>query len=214
MNDNPRVILTLAAEADDKFIWDQLQTLQLEMFGAGPVQIKFAYFGAEGALQVRPYITTSWVVDADTMAAIMDRGRTGCVCGCYITINDILEHALRETQQGPVQAVVIIGDRFHGDLDSAIAAAKQLRAAGTRLFVFQQDDRSNKYRVIAEETGGAFFQFNPHVERVARRLPGLLEGITRFAVGGVAALKALEAQGDEPAGLLLEQIAAEQIIHD
>ena len=36
MNDNPRVILTLAAEADDKFIWDQLQTLQLEMFGAGP----------------------------------------------------------------------------------------------------------------------------------------------------------------------------------
>ena len=50
MNDNPRVILTLAAEADDKFIWDQLQTLQLEMFGAGPVQIKFAYFGAEGAL--------------------------------------------------------------------------------------------------------------------------------------------------------------------
>jgi hypothetical protein len=214
MNDSPRVILTLAAEADDKFIWDQLQMLQLEMFGAGPVQIKFAHFGAEGALRVRPYIATRWVTDAATLADIMDRGRAGCVCGCYIKINDILEHALQETQQGPVQAVVIIGDRFHGDLDSAIAAAKQLRAAGTRLFVFQQDDRSNKYRVLAEETGGAFFQFNPHVERVAKRLPGLLEGITRFAIGGVAALKALEAQGDEPAGLLLEQIAAEQITHD
>ena len=142
MNDNPRVILALAAEADDRFIWDQLRTLPLEMFGAGPVQIKFAYFGAEGALQVRPYIATRWVADADALADIMDRGRAGCVCGCSIEINDILEHALQEAQQGPVQAVVIIGDRFHGgDLDSAIAAAKQLRARGTQLFVFQQDDR-------------------------------------------------------------------------
>ena len=68
----------------------------------------------------------------------MDRGRAGCVCGCYIQIGDILEQALRETRQGPVQAVVIIGDRFHGDLDDAVATAKQLRAAGTRLFLFQQ----------------------------------------------------------------------------
>jgi hypothetical protein len=211
-DDRPRMILALASEADDGFaMWDQLKTLQPGMFAAGPVAIKFAYFGAEGALQVRPYIATRWVADADAMADIMDRGRANCVCGCYVEVNDILETALQETRQGPVQAVVIIGDYFHGDLDSAIAVAKQLRAVGTKIFVLQSGvDRSNGYRALAEQVGGALFKFNPHVERVAKRLPGLLKGITHFAVGGVAALEALEAQGDEPAGLLLEQIDAKR----
>src|SRR5262245_14113150 len=70
-----RMILALAAEADDEFIWGQIRTLQPEMFAAGPVQIKFAYFGREGTLQTRPCITTNWVADADDMADIMDRGR-------------------------------------------------------------------------------------------------------------------------------------------
>jgi hypothetical protein len=107
-----RMILALAAETDDEFIWDHIKTLQPEMFAAGPVQIKFAYFGREGALQTRPCITTKWVTDADDMADIMDRGRRGCVCGCYIEIGDILEQALQETRQRPVQAVVIVGDYF------------------------------------------------------------------------------------------------------
>src|SRR5262245_30797848 len=117
MNDRPRMIVALGStsEADDRFIWDRVRTIQTEMFAAGPVAIKFAYFGREGALQTRPYITTSWVTDPDDMAAIMDRGRAGCVCGCYVPITDILEQALRETRQRPIQAVVIVGDCFHGD---------------------------------------------------------------------------------------------------
>ena len=211
MNDDhqdARMILALAAEADDEFIWDQIKTLQTEMFAAGPVQIKFAYFGREGALQTRPYITTRWVTDADDMADIMDRGRAGCVCGCYVQIGDILDQALQETRQGPVQAVVIIGDHFHGDLDDAVATAKQLRAAGTRLFLFQQgrsDPTEHAFRILAEVTGGAYFPFNPHIERVAERLPGMLEAITHFAIGGMAAL---EARDDESAVLLLEQMNA------
>ena len=138
------------------------------------------------------------------MADIMDRGRASCVCGCYVQIGDILEQALRETREGPVQAVVIIGDRFHGDPDDAVAIAKQLRAAGTRLFLFQQC-RSGSPSVrsrLAEVTGGAHFPFNPNIERVAERLPGMLEAITHFAIGGMAAL---EERDDELAGLLLDQ---------
>jgi hypothetical protein len=203
---NARMILALAAETDDRFIWDRIRALQTEMFAAGPVQIKFAYFGREGALQTRPYIATRWVTDADAMADIMDRGRNNCVCGCYVQINDILEHALQETRQEPVQAVVIVGDRFYGDLDAAIATAKQLRAAGTRLFLFQQGRRSERaFKVLAEATGGAYFQFNPHIERVAERLPGILEAVTDFVIGGMAAL---EARGNESAVLLLEQMNA------
>jgi hypothetical protein len=54
-------------------------------------------------------------------------------------------------------------------------------------------------------TGGAYFQFNPHIERVAERLPGMLEAVAHFAIGGMAAL---EARDDESAVLLLEQMNA------
>jgi hypothetical protein len=217
-NPNPRVILALAAEDDDEFIWEQLQTIQADMFAAGPVSIQFAYFGREGVLQTtRPFISTRWAATVDDMVDLMDHARANCVCGCFVQANDILEQALQETRQGPVQAVVIVGDRFYGDLDAAIATAEQLRAAGTRLFLFQRDphrDGSPEFKELAEVTGGAHVPFNPHVERLAKRLPGLLEGVARFAIGGTTALKALEAQGDESAAQLLEQIAAGQITQD
>jgi len=215
MNDQPRVILALATEADDEFIWDRMRTLASEIF-AVPVAVKFAYFGREGALQTRPCITTRWVTDADDWADIVNRGRAGCVCGCYIQTSDILEQALRETRQGPVQAVVVVGDSFHGDLDAAIATAKKLRAAGTRLFLFQQG-RSGRtegaFRALAEVTGGAYHRFNPHVERVAGRLPEMLEAVSHFALGGIGGMSALEARGNESAALLLEQMhAADQAL--
>jgi hypothetical protein len=203
-----RVILALAAERDDGFIWDQLQTIQTEMFAAGPIAIRFGYFAAEGALQTRPFVATRWVTDADDMADLMDHGRADCRCGCFVEIGDILAEALREARQGPVQAVVIFGNHFHGNLDDAIATAKQLGAAGTRLFLFQQGrsgQTEHAFKILAEVTGGAYFAFNPHVERVAQRLPGMLEAVTHLAIGGVPALQALD---NEPAALLLEQMRA------
>jgi len=200
----PRIILALATEADDRFaIWDRIKMIQPEMFAVGPVEVKFAYFGAEGSRQVRPYVATRWVANADDMADILDHGRAGCVCGCYVQVGDILEQALCEGS--PVEAVVIVGDHFHGDLDAAVAAARRLRAAGTRLFLLQQGNSAHTeraFRVLAEANGGACVQFNPYVERVAERLPRMLEAVTQFAVGGEAAL---EARGDEVADLLLEQ---------
>ena len=97
-----KMILALAAETDDRLIWERIKTLQPEMFAGGPVAIKFCYFGIEGALQTRPYITSRWVTDADDMIELMDRGRAACVCGCYVQVGDILERALQETRQGPV----------------------------------------------------------------------------------------------------------------
>ena len=50
MTNDARVILAVAAEADVNFVWDKLKVIQADMFAAGPVSIKFTYFGAEGAL--------------------------------------------------------------------------------------------------------------------------------------------------------------------
>ena len=206
--DDARVILAVAAEANDGFIWDRLKDIQAGMFAAGPVQIKFAYFGREGASQVRPCITTRWITDADDMREIMDRGRANCVCGCFVRVADILEQALQEAKRAPVQAVVIVGDHFSSG-DHAVVLAKQLRNVGTKLFLFQQrshghsSDADHVFRILAEETGGAFFPFNPAVERVAERLPSMLEAVTHFAIGGTRALA--QAQ-DEAALLLLDQL--------
>ena len=127
-----RVILALAAEADDDFIWDQLKGIQTNMFAAGAVSIKFAYFGREGTLPSRPFISTRWATDAGDMQALMDHARARCVCGCYVNIGDILVEALKETQQEPVQAVVIIGDHFHGNRDAYSCFGN---AVGDRLIV-------------------------------------------------------------------------------
>jgi hypothetical protein len=196
-NGDARVILAVAAEANDDFIWNRLKTMKADMFAAGPVQIKFAYFGREGTLATRPCITTHWVSDLDDMIELIDKGRAHCICGCYVNIGDIFAEALKETKQAPVQAVVILGDVFHGDLDQAMAYAKQLGAAGTRLFLFRQDksgwhSEDDVFKSLAEQSGGAFFKFNPAVERVAERLPDLLHAVTHFAIGGADALEALD----------------------
>jgi hypothetical protein len=141
------------------------------------------------------------------MQALMNHARSQCVCGCYVDIDSILGEAVKETKQEPVQAVVIIGDHFHGKRDEALAHAQQLHAAGTRLFLFQRGNRrwahNGVFKTLAEVTGGAFFEFNPAVERIAERLPCLLEAVTHYAIGGNDALEAL---ANQSAGLLLEQI--------
>lgn len=202
-NDNARVILGMALHGDDDFAWDQLKVLQGNMYAAGPVAIRFAYYGAEGALQSRPLMTSRWIGNADDMAEMLDRARAGCVCGCYVDIGDILAEALKE----PVKAVVIIGDAFHGSKDEALARARQLRDAGTRLFFLQQGRHHSDeiFRELAALTGGAYFSFEPAVERIAERLPDTLEAITHFAIGGTPALEA-RAEDSEAAVLLLEQM--------
>jgi hypothetical protein len=181
------------------------------MFAVAPsIQVKFAYYGREvGASQVRPFIATAWATSARDMQDIMERGRAGCVCGCYVNVGDILQHALQETEEGPVPAVVVVGDYFHcsGRFDAALDLARQLRVAGTRLFLLQSTahGRSSEFATLAEMTGGAFVQFNPHIERIAEQLPETMTALAHFAVGGI---EALAAQDNETAVLLLEQMSS------
>ena len=202
--ETPHVILALANYR--RSVWDQAKVLQADMFreaaGTG-LEMTFAYYGPEGAGGVRTCrITTRWISDAHDMATVM--GRAECVCGCYVHISRVLEQALKETQEGPVQAMVIIGDVFHDDLDEAAIFATKLRRAGTKLFMFQEGHSpitKHGFKVLAEVSGGAYFQFEPSTEQ---RLPEMLRAVSHFATGGREALKA---KGGEAATLLLEQIS-------
>jgi hypothetical protein len=202
-NDTPRIILGLAAERDDTFAWDQLKAIQTRMFSAGPLVAKFAYFGREDEEQTHPMISTDWVRDSDDMTNILDRARAACVCGCFTDTADILAEAVKENRRGPVRAVVIVGDNFR-DLDEKLV--ERLRQVGTRLFLFQSAKGPDAaLQALAERTGGGYFAFNPNVERIAKRLPSLLEEISHLAIGGVDALRIRDT---EAAALLLEQMSA------
>ncbi len=201
--ESPRVILALANYR--RSVWDQAKVLQADMFreaaGTG-LEMKFAYYGPEVAGGVRTCrITTRWISDAHDMATVM--GRAECVCGCYVHISRVLEQALKETQERSVQAIVIIGDAFHDDLDEAAILAMKLRRAGTKVFMFQEGYNpvtEHSFKFLAEVSGGAYFQFEASTQQ---RLAEMLKAVSHFATGGK---EALEAKGGEAATLLLEQI--------
>jgi hypothetical protein len=208
----PRAIIAIAVEGDDEFVWnDLLRDIQFDLFAAGPLAIKVCYFGVEDGLPRRPLMSTRWARDSDDLQSLLDHARNGCVCGCYVNIGDVLVEALRE--QEPLQAIAIVGDCFRGDRDETLAHAKQLRALGTRLFLFEQKGAARSsaaFRALAEVTGGAVIEFDPAVERVAERLPKLFEAIAHCAVGGPDALRAL---ADPSAELLLEQMSRKPQVH-
>lgn len=105
---------------------------------------------------------------------------------------------------------MIIGDDFNVGEDNALVRAKQLHAAGVRLFLFRQCIRASRqnvgadiFRALAKTTNGALFEFNPAIERVAERLPHMFGAVAHYAIGGPAALRAL---ASDSATLLLEQM--------
>jgi hypothetical protein len=199
-NDDARVILAVAAEANDGFKTSKPQCSLPDLCksnsptSAAKVLRKSDPASQRAGSRMLTTCARSWT-EAETIVSAA-------------RVADILEQALQEAQRAPVQAVVIVSDHFSSG-HHAVALAKQLRKAGTKLFLFQQrshahsSDTEHMFRILAEETGGAFVPFNPAVERVAERLPSMLEAVTHFAIGGTRALA--QAQ-DEAALLLLEQL--------
>jgi hypothetical protein len=188
----PRVILVSANDAPATL--DRAKELQREMFNAaaGPLEMKFAYYGADDAGGRRTCrITTRWISDADDMGNIM--GRANCSCGCYVSIRRVLNAAVEENKVRPVQAVVIIGDAFHDDpedLHEAALYANRLRRDGTKVFFVQQGDGTNtarKLRWLAGVSGGAYFRFDPRTQE--RQLTEMMAAVSTYAAGGEEAVR-------------------------
>jgi hypothetical protein len=150
------------------------------------------------------------------MRDMPDRAEAHCVCGCYVHVDHILEHVLQEGKQAPVQAVIIIGDSFSGNVEKARTLANELQALGTKVFVLQPmhygserayKRHSTKLKMLTEVTGGAFFNYDPELEPITERLPTILEMLAHYTVGGMEALEQ-QASDRETAVLLLEQMTA------
>jgi len=145
-------------------------------------------------------ITTRWITDPDDMAVVMDRAE--CSCGCYVNIRDVLAQAVKEAEERPLRAVIIVGDAFHDDpdgLDEAAISANRLRRAGTRVFLMQLGDdpiTARRLQYLAMVSGGAYFRFDPRTQE--RQFSEMWEVVSGFAAGGEEAVKMTGGQAATP----------------
>ena len=129
-----------------------------------------------------------------------------CVGG-VTQIGKVLEHALRETEKAPVQALVFIGDAIETDQSFPGGGERQYRGAcrpgqqtrerwNADLYVSGGPRSSvrNVFRLLALKSGGAYFEFNPETERAIEQLSNQLNAIARLAVGDTEALQQVNAK--------------------
>lgn len=204
----PRVILALANHAQTAG-WDRAKILQRAMFktaaGSG-LEAKFAFYGPDNAAGVRRCrITTRWITDADDMAGIIDRAE--CNCGCFVNVRDVLAQAVKEAEERPLRAMIIVGDAFHDDsdgLDEAAIFANRLRRAGTRVFLLQLGDdhlTARRLQYLARVSDGVYFRFDPRTQE--QQFSEMWKAMSIYAAGGEEAVKMT---GGQAATLLLQHL--------
>lgn len=195
-----RLLFALDATASRQPTWDQASHLQSEMFSTastvGNLQIQLCYFRG-----YREFQHSRWLNDSRQLLQQMNQVR--CAAG-HTQIARVMQHAIHETRQKPVQAVVFIGDSMEETLDHLCQLAGQLGLLNTPLFLFQEGTDPVTYHAmqqIARLSGGAHLQFDQHS---ADQLKALLNAVAIYATGGKKALEHY-AQNHEKSVLRLTQ---------
>ncbi|MCB1465843.1 MAG: VWA domain-containing protein, partial [Rhizobiaceae bacterium] len=186
--DAARMILALDATMSRQPTWDLACQLQGQMFDAvgrsGALNVQLVYFRGFGECRASRFVS-----DTDALKQLMTR--IDCRAG-HTQVGKILTHALKQTGEAKVSAIVYIGDAFEEAIDDLAQKAGKLGILGVPVFVFQEGRDVNAERAfkeIARLTRGAWFRFD---RDAAATLARLLASVAVFATGG---LKALEARG-------------------
>ena len=197
-----RLMFALDATASRQPTWDRACNLQAKMFltteKLGGLQVQLCYYRGFGEFQ-----HSAWCNSSQQLLNQM----LGVQClGGYTQIAKVLDLALTETRQQPINAVVIISDAMEENIDALCNKAGQLGILNTPLFMFQEGtdpDVSRAYRQLAHLSNGAYCSFN---ESSARELEELLSVVAHYASGGKASLKELSHVQSAPAKALLQQL--------
>ncbi len=182
-----RLIFAMDATASRQPTWDRACHLQAEMFLAtrdlGGLAVSLAYWRGHHDFAATPFLT-----DAEELA----RRMAGVTClGGQTQVTRTLRHALAQTRQERVHALVLVGDAFEEELDLACHVAGELALRGTPAFCFQEGPdpvARNAFRQVAALSGGAWAPFD---SASAGTLRELLRAVAVFAAGGRDALARL-----------------------
>lgn len=195
-----RLLFAMDATMSRQATWDMALQQQSEMFhtvtNIGGLSVQLVYF--RGYNECR---ASKWVNNPDALARLMRK--VHCEGG-YTQIGRVLVHALNETQEKKVGALVYVGDAVEEDIDDLSAKAGELALYGLPVFIFQEghNHRAEKaFREIARITKGAYCRFDAGS---ADQLKELLTAVAAYAAGGVSALEDMSSSGKGQ--LLLEQL--------
>lgn len=186
--------------------WDKAVHIQGEMFETaadiGGLDMQVAFFRGQGEFRKSP-----WLASGADLAKRMSRVECR---GGLTQIERLLNHTLREAEEGGVDALVYVGDAMEENADHLCARAGELGLRGVRGFFFQEGhdaDVAAVYKEMARLSGGAYAAFDMNS---AEQLRALLKAVATYAAGGHNALKALHDKGDKAAQRLLPQMKGEK----
>ena len=192
-----RLLFAIDATASREPTWDMACQIQSEMFSStddlGGLEVQLAFYRGFGEMKVTP-----WLESPDELVRRMIKVR--CLAG-RTQIRKLLRHALKESNQQKVDALVFVGDVVEEDIDELGHQAGQLGLVGTPVFVFHEGGEPvsrNAFQQIARLSGGAYCSFDAGS---GQQLRELLAAVAVFSAGGRRALADL---GKAKGGRVLE----------
>ena len=191
-----RLLFAMDATASREPTWDSACMIQGEMFSSteslGGLEIQLVYY--RGFRECR---ASKWVTNTNELlkmiASVMCRGGA-------TQIEKVFIHAINESKQGKINAVVFVGDAMEEDIDKLCQKAGELKLLDVPVFIFQEGGditARHVFEQIAQISGGAYCSFDSSSAELLRTL---LAAVAVYAAGGRVAL--LE-YGKEQGGAVL-----------
>jgi hypothetical protein len=180
-----RLIFAMDATASREPTWDRAVRIQGDMFSAtkdlGGLEIQLTWYRGLGEFDASP-----WVADSKALVARM--ADVYCRAG-ETQIGKVLQHAIAETGQRKVNALVFVGDCVEESAVALCGLAGKLGLLGVPVFIFHEGGEPTArqcFEEIARLTKGAYCPFD---SSSADMLRDLLAAVAAFAVGGRLALE-------------------------
>jgi hypothetical protein len=197
-----RLIFAMDATASREPTWDHACQLQAQMFAEtaalGGLAIQLCYYRG-----FNEFSASDWL----TRTADLHKRMTAARClGGHTQIGKVLRHAIEETRQKRVNALVFVGDCMEEELDPLCQLAGELGIHNVPVFLFHEGHdpaAEAAFKQIARLTKGAYCPFDAGS---AQQLRDLLGAVAVYAAGGRRALEAFSESRGESVRLLTRQI--------
>jgi hypothetical protein len=181
-----RLIFAVDVAASRAPTWDTVCELQSKMFASavsvGELAVQFvSYNGMESCH------ASKWMTGDEQFEPPTDL--IECHCRRHCTeVAQVLEHALREHDVAPIQAVALIAGAVDESLAFLAPMAQSLGERGVPLFIFHNDSSRDigarrVFRHLALKSGGTYFESDPG------KLSEQIGAVARVAVGDVGAIE-------------------------
>lgn len=184
-NQRGRLIFAMDATASRAPSWDRACDIQGNMFkettALGGLDIQLAYYRGH-----HEFNTSAWHNNPDDLL----RSMTSVSCmGGMTQIEKVLHHALQETTQRKIHAVVFVGDCMEEDPEILFALSGKLGVLSLPVFIFHEGDDAlaeQTFKQIARLSHGAYCHFDANS---SQQLRDLLSAVAVYAAGGRNALE-------------------------